>query len=151
MRVPLVLLTAAAALSLGACADGYTGVNVGLGYDYPFYDPAACWNTGWSDYGWAGAYCAWYDGFFYPGTGIYVYDRYRHPHLCSDAERTYWSQRRDQWHDQATVSARQTLSVTNTAVASRPIAPREMGAGVPGFHGRFGGFSGASRAAGCHH
>jgi hypothetical protein len=151
MRVSFVLLTAAA-LSLGACAaDGYTGVNVGFGYDYPFYDPAACWNSGWYDYGWSGPYCGWYDGLFYPGTGIYVYDREHHAHLWSDADKTYWNQRRDQWHEQATTAARQTLGVTNSATASRPIAQREMGAGMPGFRGRFGGFRGVPRAGGRHH
>ena len=154
MRIGFALLAAAASASLSACAGGYygSGVAVGFGYDYPFYDPAACWNSGWNDYGWAGPYCGWYDGYFYPGSGIYVYDRAHHAHLWSDAERAYWNEKRNSWHDQATAAARQTLGVNNTAVASRPIQPREMGAGMPGFHGQFGGFrGGAPRAAGRHH
>ena len=29
----------------------------------------------------------WYDNYYYPGTGIYVYDSYRRPHVWNDRQR----------------------------------------------------------------
>ena len=37
----------------------------------------------------------WNDGFYYPGTGIYVYDRSHHRHQWSDSQRHYWTERRN--------------------------------------------------------
>jgi hypothetical protein len=87
------MLIGAAGLSLGGCAyDGVYGggAALGYGYDAPFYDSAACWNSGW--YGsYASPYCGWYDGFFYPGTGRFVYDRDRHRHAWTGTQQTYWT------------------------------------------------------------
>jgi hypothetical protein len=146
MRTRFALLLAAAGLSLGACAtDGvYAGGDVGLAYNDPFYDPAACWNYGWSDTSWGGPYCGWYDGFFYPGSGIYVYDRNHHAHVWSDGQKDHWSQQREQWHNDATVGARSALGMNDGTAISREVAPREMGMGMRGFGGQFGGFRGGS-------
>ena len=35
----------------------------------------------------------WYDDYYYPGTGIYVYDSYRQPHAWNDRQRRYWTSR----------------------------------------------------------
>jgi hypothetical protein len=140
MRMKLLLLSGLAALSLGACAtDGaYAGGGVGLGYNDAYYDPSTCWNTGFSDFGFAGPYCGWYDGYFYPGSGIYVYGRDRQPHIWSNPQMSHWTGQREQWHNNSTLGARTALGMTNTGV-SRPIAPHEMGAGMGGFGGHFGG------------
>jgi hypothetical protein len=50
------------------------------------------WMAPSSRYGYS-PYWGWYDGFYYPGTGYYVYDRYRRPHRWSDAHRRYWTDR----------------------------------------------------------
>jgi hypothetical protein len=151
MRSRIALLLTVASLSLGACATGTANaqpIPVGLGYDTAYYDPAACW-----EYGWPGTselpYCGWYDGFFYPGSGIYVYDRNHRPHVWSDGQHNYWSGRREQWHSVSTTGARGMLGGISGAGVSRPLQPNEMGGGMKGFGGSrgataggFGGFGG---------
>ena len=84
-RVALAGLLAAAGVSLSACVYddyGYGGISAGYGggyYDdyYPGYYP------GYAGYG-------WYDGYYYPGNGYYVYDRGGRRHRWSDSQRRYW-------------------------------------------------------------
>ena len=78
---PVALL--AATLALGACTtydQGYS--RVGVSYGYGSYAP----------------YYGWYDGFYYPGTGYYIYDRYGSRHRWSDSHRRYWEGRRGGRH-----------------------------------------------------
>ncbi|PTT52629.1 hypothetical protein DBR33_05430, partial [Stenotrophomonas sp. HMWF022] len=86
---------AAGLLALGGCADGYgySGVSVGAGYGG--YAPG--YYGGYGGYGYAPSYFGWYDDFYYPGTGVYVYDRYRRPFRWNDGQRAYWEGRRDAW------------------------------------------------------
>lgn len=77
-----VLLGSAAAL--GGCMDdgyGYGGSRVAVGYGP----------------GWGSPYWGWYGDYYYPGTGVYVYDRYRHRYAWNDGQRAYWEQRRGGW------------------------------------------------------
>lgn len=82
---------------LGGCTDGYgySGVNVGYGSG-GYYDPG----YGYAGYGggygagFAPSYFGWYDNFYYPGTGIYVYDQNRRRHRWNDGQRRYWEGRR---------------------------------------------------------
>jgi hypothetical protein len=101
MRIPFISLAAAVALALGGCA--YGGLDVGLGYgggygDYGYGSPY--YGYGYGPYGGYGAYPGYYGGFgwygdyYYPGTGIYVYDSYRRPRVWSSRERSYWTSRR---------------------------------------------------------
>lgn len=72
------------AAALGGCVDdgyGYGGSRVAVGYGNSFGSP----------------YWGWYDDYYYPGTGAYVYDRYRHRHTWNDGQRAYWEQRRGTW------------------------------------------------------
>ena len=50
----------------------------------------------------------WYGDFYYPGTGIYVYDRTRNRHVWSDDQHRYW-RRRDRWqnHGRTTATTRE--------------------------------------------
>lgn len=76
LRAPTLALIAS--FSLAACTNdgyGYGGMSVGYGVASPSY------------YG-------WYDGYYYPGTGYYVYDRDRRRHQWSDNHRRYWEARR---------------------------------------------------------
>ena len=86
MRIPISLLIGAGALSLGAFA---TNANA-QPYD-PDYD-SACWSDGWNDVSDLG-YCGWYNGFFYPGRGNYVFDRDHHRHDWGGEQQDHWSQR----------------------------------------------------------
>lgn len=73
-----------AGLGLSGCVTmldpyGHSSVSVGVGYrggDY--YDP----------------YYGWYDDFYYPGNGYYIYDRRGHRHRWNDRHRRYWLERR---------------------------------------------------------
>jgi hypothetical protein len=107
-------LAAAAVVGLSACTSpyGYNGVSVGVGnagYYDPYYNDGYGYgygsgygyDAGYSGYGYPGygfayaPYWGWNDGFYYPGTGYYVYDRHRHRHHWTDAQRRYWQARHD--------------------------------------------------------
>lgn len=110
MRARLAILFAGS-IALGGCAYGYGGygpyggyggsrVSVGVsygsgyggyggyGYGYPGY------NYGYGYGGYGSPYWGWYGDYYYPGTGYYVYDRYRRPYRWNDRQRRYWSERR---------------------------------------------------------
>lgn len=74
-----VALGAALVAGLAGCADDYA-----RGYGYGYYGAVA-------------PYYGWYGDYYYPGTGVYVYDRYRVARRWSDRDRDYWSARRDGW------------------------------------------------------
>lgn len=87
----LAAMGLAGALALGGCAYddgyGYGGVSVGTGYyaGGGYYD----------DYGYGpGGYGGWYNGFYYPGSGYYIYDRGGTRHRWDDGQRRYWEGRR---------------------------------------------------------
>ncbi|SFP93981.1 hypothetical protein [Sphingomonas rubra] len=103
-RLGLASLLVGFGLSTAACTDGYgySGVGVGVagGYADPYYggygnglygDP---YYAGGLSYGGVGSYYGWYNNFYYPGTGAYVYDRYRRPHRWNAGQRRYWEGRR---------------------------------------------------------
>lgn len=94
-------LAAVAVIGLSGCGYNgmYSGVSVGVG-NAGYYDPyygGYGYGAGYPGYGYGygfDPYWGWNDGFYYPGTGYYVYDRYRYPHRWTDAQRRYWEQRR---------------------------------------------------------
>lgn len=96
----LAAIGLAGAVALGGCAYddgyGYGGVSVGTGYyGGGYYDN---WGPSYYGAGYGGyPYYGWYDGFYYPGTGYYVYDRGGHRHRWNDGQRRYWEGRRDHW------------------------------------------------------
>ena len=101
-RIRAAGLAIAASLGLSACMSpyGYSSVGVGVdsggyygdygygGYGYPY----GGYGYGYPSYG-------WYDDFYYPGSGYYVYSRDGHRHRWSDAQRRYWESRRDRRHN----------------------------------------------------
>jgi hypothetical protein len=44
-------------------------------------------------YGYASPYYCWYDNYYYPGTGYYVYERSGKRHRWSDRQRRHWQSR----------------------------------------------------------
>lgn len=119
MRVPQLRLAALAltsAIALSGCAygmydDGYgyggygpysgSGVSIGIGYGsgyggYGYGSGYGGYGYGYPYGGYYGGYdpFGWYGDYYYPGTGIYVYDVYRRPHVWSDSQRRYWVSRR---------------------------------------------------------
>jgi hypothetical protein len=94
-RFALLAASLAGLMTLGGCATdgyGYGGVDVG----YPGY----AYNDGYYDgyYGpagyYGGGYGGWYNDFYYPGGGYYVYDRRGARHRWTDQQRSYWQQHR---------------------------------------------------------
>jgi hypothetical protein len=67
--------------ALGGCADGGSS-RTGMGYSIAGGD----------------TYWGWYGDYYYPGTGVYVYDRYRHRTQWTPQQRGYWEARRSRWH-----------------------------------------------------
>jgi hypothetical protein len=105
MRIPFISALAAGALALGGCAYGDIGLGYGGGYGgyggygsygagYGSYYGAGYGSPyGYGSYGYGSPYYGWYDNYYYPGTGYYVYDSYRRPYAMSTSQRQYWSQR----------------------------------------------------------
>ncbi|MBY8828608.1 hypothetical protein [Hephaestia mangrovi] len=101
-RLMLAGLVVAAGLGVSACAtDGYYGGGYGGygGYYGDYYD----YNGGyWDDGGlyYDPSYYGWYGNYYYPGTGVYVYDRNHNRHRWNDAQRRYWQNRGHNWRGQ---------------------------------------------------
>jgi len=64
---------------------GYGSGYGGYGYGSPYY--------GGYGYGYGSPSYGWYDDYYYPGTGYYVYDSYRRPRAMTTAQRQYWTSR----------------------------------------------------------
>ena len=84
------------AVGYGDYGYGYGGYG-GYGYGYPY--------AGYDNYGGYNPF-GWYGDYYYPGVGIYVYDRNRTRHRWNDNQRGYWTNRSTQWRNRsgATVS-----------------------------------------------
>src|SRR3546814_31102 len=92
MKAKLPFLVAAGlagVLALSGCYGyddgyGYGGVSVGSGYyGSSYYDPYYGGNYG------------WYNGYYYPGAGYYVYDRGGKRHRWNKDHRRHWQGRRN--------------------------------------------------------
>jgi hypothetical protein len=115
MRVSHVRLAALAltgGILLSGCAYdmygdpyGYGGYgnygygNYGYGYPYSGYGGYGGYGaySGYGGYGYSYDPFGWYGDFYYPGAGIYVYDRSRTRHVWSGDQQRYWTQRRGEW------------------------------------------------------
>lgn len=95
------------AMTLGGCYDDgyYGGMSVGTGY----YGGGGYYGDGYygpTGYYQPGGYGGWYDNFYYPGSGYYVYDRGGRRQRWNDGQRRYWEGRRaerrddDRWRGQ---------------------------------------------------
>lgn len=113
-RIRLAALALTSGLTLGGCAYGFgdpygsygsLGVGYGnygygsYGYGYPYGGYGYGYGYPYGAYGSYGGlygspYWGWYDGLYYPGTGYYVYDTYRRPHVWTDTQKRYWLSRR---------------------------------------------------------
>lgn len=120
-RARLAALALVSGMTLSSCASdmygdpyGYGGVSVGYGYSgygYPGYDYSGYGYPGYGygyspyyGYGFGYGYgygtydpFGWYGDSYYPGVGIYVYDRYRNRHLWSSDQQRYWTNRNTRW------------------------------------------------------
>lgn len=101
-RVRALVVGAIGSLALSGCAGIYGGAGYGgFGYNNYGYEGFG------SPYG-SGNYRSsygWYNGYYYPGTGYYVYDSNRRSYRWNDSQRRYWEGRRDPRVDQRRVRA----------------------------------------------
>jgi hypothetical protein len=120
MRIPMISLVVAGTVALGGCAYGYGD----YGYGYGGYG-------GYSDYGYGpygygspyyglGSYYGWYDDYYYPGVGVYVYDVNHRRHTWSDRQRSYWTQRHDNVVRSSSVSTRPAMRENWSGFNRRP-------------------------------
>jgi len=97
-------LVAGALLGLGGCTYGGAGY-YGDGYvnnqryecdPYaPFDDYYACdYGYGFANIGYGGG---WYDQYYYPGYGVYIFDRGGRRHAMRDNHRRYWARQRAEY------------------------------------------------------
>ena len=91
-----------AGLTLGGCGYGYGGLGGGISVGYG--------NSGYNDQsyysGYSGnPYWGWNSGYYYPGTGYYVYDSYRRPHRWNSSQQQYWTNRQTYWRGRGDRSA----------------------------------------------
>ena len=108
MRRRMVILLAAAGLSLAgaanaALAERQPGYSDGYGYDINHvYNDGYGYTGGNGDttddsssdgFTCSDAYgnCGWYDGFFYPGFGAFVFDRHHHRHAMTSRQHDHFS------------------------------------------------------------
>lgn len=142
-KLRLAALALASGLTLGGCAYGfgdpygsYGGVNVGYGnygygsyggYGYPYGGYGYGYGNPYGGYGGYGSYYGgygypygWHNGYYYPGTGYYVYDRDRKRRVWSDAERRHWRE---------VIERIKNRSGTSSTTATASIAPRENWSG----------------------
>jgi hypothetical protein len=98
-RTAFILL--AAGLTVGACSyDRGYGYGYGVGYNSycdPYYQDCY-YGRGYGSYAYD-PWWGWYGDYYYPGIGIYVFDRYGRRHRWSDDHRRYWEGRRQRWGD----------------------------------------------------
>ncbi|WP_417595394.1 hypothetical protein [Parasphingorhabdus sp.] len=96
-------VAAGALLGLGGCMYGSAGYYgdgyVNGGYDCdpyaPFDDYYACdYGYGFANIGFGGG---WYDHYYYPGYGVYIFDRGGRRHAMRDNHRRHWARQRAEY------------------------------------------------------
>lgn len=98
-----------AALAVAGTALSGCVYDVGLGYaSDSYYDDYYCdpyggydsyydcdYRSGFYNIGFGGG---WYDSYFYPGYGYYLFDNYGRRHSMRDNHRRYWGEKRHSWY-----------------------------------------------------
>ena len=89
----VVLSSSASAIDWSVSGSVSFGYN--SGYYGGYYDDGYGYGDGFygAGYGYGSPYWGWYGDYYYPGTGIYVYDRYRRPYRWNGAQQRYWQGR----------------------------------------------------------
>lgn len=95
-KVRVAVIAAASSLALAGCVSPY-GMGVGYGTDgyYGGYGNYGGYGSygGYGPYG-ANPYGGWYDNYYYPGSGYYVYDQYGRSYPWTSAQREHWENHR---------------------------------------------------------
>ena len=145
MQVRLFLIVGAAALSVSACAtaDRSYGGSLAYGYGDGSYGLDCYGAYGYSAYGYGA--CGWYDGFFYPGYGNFVFDRHRHQHEMTMRQHDYFTRQARGPDGTSRVGLGSSGGVAPPSVSrQRPTSSNRIGQAGPrsgfsgGARGRFG-------------
>lgn len=97
LPAPRALVALAAAAGLAGCTYGGYDSGFSIGYGTGYYD------DGYYGYSGAPAYYGWYDDYYYPGAGYYVYDRGGQRYRWNDRQRHYWQSRAERREDRREV------------------------------------------------
>ncbi|MCW6535530.1 hypothetical protein [Sphingomonas lycopersici] len=81
-HIAVLPLIGIASIAAAACTERYGHDGISAGYASGYYSGYA-------------PYWGWYGNYYYPGTGVYVYDRHRRAHHWDDNQRHYWQNRID--------------------------------------------------------
>jgi hypothetical protein len=137
IRATLVVLAASAGLAGCTTMGPYGGIGVGVGSQYGYgnqgygyggygYDPY------YAGYGYGSGYgynpYGWYNGYYYPGSGYWVYDRDRTRRTMTPEERAYWLERLSRYRG-FTVPGVNNTGTTATTTAPTSQQPRENWSG----------------------
>lgn len=101
-RLLLAAVAATGAAAMSGCATydpyggGYSSVSVGIGTG-GYYGGYGGGYGYYPSYRYASPWAGWYNDYYYPGTGVIVYDRQRRATRWNVDQRRYWEQRRAQW------------------------------------------------------
>jgi hypothetical protein len=136
MRISSIGLIAAVSLGLGGCAYGGIGMgagpgygydNYGYGYDRYAYDRYAY--GGYNPYGYNGygSPYGWYNGYYYPGTGGWVYDRDGRRREISRDEQAHFGRLTDLFRE----GVKNRSSGTTTSTSSRAAVTTSTQAPAP--------------------
>jgi hypothetical protein len=123
MRISSIGLIAAVSLGLGGCAYNGLGMGVGTGYGYdgyPYgYDRYAY--GGYNPYGYNpyGAPYGWYNGYYYPGSGQWVYDRDGRRREISRDEQAHFGRLKEVFRDAVDQRSR---NLTTSPSSGAPVA-----------------------------
>ena len=94
-RFKAALVVMAASAGLAGCTNmgPYGGVGVGVGYGSPYgYGYGHGYgNPYYGSYYGGYPYFGWHDGFYYPGSGYWVYDPWGRPSPINEKQSDYWS------------------------------------------------------------
>jgi hypothetical protein len=140
-----LILAAGSALALSGCAYGDLGLGLGGGYGSPYgtygtygygspyyggygspyggygYGPYGGYGTYpgyYGGFGYGMPYYGWNDGYYYPGSGYYVYDANRQAYPMTSSQQTYWM-------------SRQPKGTTTTPTTTTPVKPNWSGFSKP--------------------
>ena len=158
-RLGLAALALGSVVAIGGCADDYGYDGVAIGYAAPGYD---AYYDGYAEpyYGYPGngfGYYGWYGGYYYPGSGGYVYDRYRRPLRWNGDQRRYWQGRYNGYRGSLGRGGqgigRPNWGGFNRGAGGRNPAPvgQAFRGGTPGAGGARGGYHGGGGHGGGRH
>jgi hypothetical protein len=91
-RLRALALAATAGAALAGCSEYDTGY--GYGYGRPYGYGSSYYGRSYSPYSYYTPYYGWYDNYYYPGVGVYIYDRSGSRYQWNDTYRNYWQGRR---------------------------------------------------------